>query len=133
MKRPDRQQLPLARAVMTSRVNRQPDGGYFSVPVATINMVAARDQRDRTSRQFRYGVATGSTVTVTIHHRVDAAVMEMPQRASVVPALANGTVTITAKASADAAGNKRYATHQSNGVNSWLVPSTVFGSPPGRR
>ncbi|WP_289680097.1 Ig-like domain-containing protein, partial [Escherichia coli] len=80
------------------------------------------------------GAATGSTVTVTIGTNTFTTVLDASGNwsvgvpASVVSALANGTVTINASVT-DAAGNSGSATHQVT-VNTGL-PSITFNAISG--
>ncbi|OSK91169.1 putative RTX family exoprotein [Escherichia coli B367] len=95
-----------------------------SVPVVTINTVAGDDVINATEHAQAQiisgsatGAATGSTVTVTIGTNTFTTVLDASGNwsvgvpASVVSALANGTVTINASVT-DAAGNSGSATHQ---------------------
>ncbi len=94
-----------------------------SVPVVTINTVAGDDVINATEHAQAQiisgsatGAATGSAVTVTIGTNTFTTVLDASGNwsvgvpASVVSALANGTVTINASVT-DAAGNSGSATH----------------------
>ncbi|HCP8697032.1 TPA: Ig-like domain-containing protein [Escherichia coli] len=109
-----------------------------SVPVVTINTVAGDDVINATEHAQAQiisgsatGAATGSTVTVTIGSTTFTTVLDASGNwsvgvpASVVSALANGTVTINASVT-DAAGNSGSATHQVT-VNTGL-PSITFNA-----
>ncbi len=106
-----------------------------SVPVVTINTVAGDDVINATEHAQAQiisgsatGAATGSTVTVTIGTNTFTTVLDASGNwsvgvpASVVSALANGTVTINASVT-DAAGNSGSATHQVT-VNTGLLTIT---------
>ncbi|QCZ33166.1 Ig-like domain-containing protein [Escherichia fergusonii] len=95
-----------------------------SVPVVTINTVAGDDVINATEHAQAQiisgsatGAATGNTVTVTIGTNTFTTVLDASGNwsvgvpASVVSALANGTVTINASVT-DAAGNSGNASHQ---------------------
>ena len=112
-----------------------------SVPVVTINTVAGDDvinATERTQAQIisgsATGAATGSTVTVTIGTNTFTTVLDASGNwsvgvpASVVSALANGTVTINASVT-DAGGNSGSATHQVT-VNTGL-PTITFNTISG--
>ncbi|HBC1641745.1 TPA: Ig-like domain-containing protein [Escherichia coli] len=112
-----------------------------SVPVVTINTVAGDDvinATERTQAQIisgsATGAATGSTVTVTIGTNTFTTVLDASGNwsvgvpASVVSALANGTVTINASVT-DAGGNSGSATHQVT-VNTGL-PTITFNAISG--
>ena len=112
-----------------------------SVPVVTINTVAGDDVINATEHaqaqiisDSATGAATGSTVTVTIGTNTFTTVLDSSGNwsvgvpASVVSALANGTVTINASVT-DAAGNSGSATHQVT-VNTDL-PSITFNAISG--
>ncbi|MDA6995521.1 Ig-like domain-containing protein [Escherichia coli] len=112
-----------------------------SVPVVTINTVAGDDVINATEHAQAQiisgsatGAATGSTVTVTIGTNTFTTVLDASGNwsvgvpASVVSALANGTVTINASVT-DAAGNSGSATHQVM-VNTGL-PSITFNAISG--
>ncbi|HFE8900952.1 TPA: Ig-like domain-containing protein [Escherichia coli] len=112
-----------------------------SVPVVTINTVAGDDVINATEHAQAQiisgsatGAATGSTVTVTIGTNTFATVLDASGNwsvgvpASVVSALANGTVTINASVT-DAGGNSGSATHQVT-VNTGL-PSITFNAISG--
>lgn len=111
-----------------------------SVPVVTINTVAGDDVINATEHAQQIisgsatGAATGSTVTVTIGTNTFTTVLDASGNwsvgvpASVVSALANGTVTINASVT-DAAGNSGSATHQVT-VNTGL-PSITFNAISG--
>ena len=112
-----------------------------SVPVVTINTVAGDDVINATEHAQAQiisgsatGAATGSTVTVTIGTNTVTTVLDASGNwsvgvpASVVSALANGTVTINASVT-DAAGNSGSATHQVT-VNTGL-PSITFNAISG--
>ncbi|MHC8782088.1 BapA-related adhesin SiiEA [Escherichia coli] len=112
-----------------------------SVPVVTINTVAGDDVINATEHAQAQiisgsatGAATGSTVTVTIGSTTFTTVLDASGNwsvgvpASVVSALANGTVTINASVT-DAAGNSGSATHQVT-VNTGL-PSITFNAISG--
>ncbi|HHP7733054.1 TPA: BapA-related adhesin SiiEA [Escherichia coli] len=112
-----------------------------SVPVVTINTVAGDDVINATEHAQAQiisgsatGAATGSTVTVTIGSSTFTTVLDASGNwsvgvpASVVSALANGTVTINASVT-DAAGNSGSATHQVT-VNTGL-PSITFNAISG--
>ena len=112
-----------------------------SVPVVTINTVAGDDVINATEHAQAQiisgsatGAATGSTVTVTIGTNTFTTVLDASGNwsvgvpASVVSALANGTVTINASVT-DAAGNSGSATHQVT-VNTGL-PSITFNAISG--
>ncbi|EMV5397523.1 BapA-related adhesin SiiEA [Escherichia coli] len=112
-----------------------------SVPVVTINTVAGDDVINATEHAQAQiisgsatGAATGSTVTVTIGTNTFTTVLDSSGNwsvgvpASVVSALANGTVTINASVT-DAAGNSGSATHQVT-VNTDL-PSITFNAISG--
>ena len=109
-----------------------------SVPVVTINTVAGDDVINATEHAQAQiisgsatGAATGSTVTVTIGSSIFTTVLDASGNwsvgvpASVVSALANGTVTINASVT-DAAGNSGSATHQVT-VNTGL-PTITFNA-----
>ncbi|MEF4830887.1 Ig-like domain-containing protein [Escherichia coli] len=109
-----------------------------SVPVVTINTVAGDDvinAAEHAQAQIisgsATGAATGSTVTVTIGSNTFTTVLDASGNwsigvpASVVSALANGTVTINASVT-DAAGNSGSATHQVT-VNTGL-PTITFNA-----
>ncbi|HCP1393232.1 TPA: Ig-like domain-containing protein [Escherichia coli] len=112
-----------------------------SVPVVTINTVAGDDVINATEHAQAQiisgsatGAATGSTVTVTIGSSTFTTVLDSSGNwsvgvpASVVSALANGTVTINASVT-DAAGNSGSATHQVT-VNTGL-PTITFNAISG--
>ncbi len=112
-----------------------------SVPVVTINTVAGDDVINATEHARAQiisgsatGAATGSTVTVTIGSSTFTTVLDASGNwsvgvpASVVSALANGTVTINASVT-DAAGNSGSATHLVT-VNTGL-PSITFNAISG--
>ncbi|WP_161983445.1 Ig-like domain-containing protein [Escherichia albertii] len=112
-----------------------------SVPVVTINTVAGDDVINATEHAQAQiisgsatGAATGSTVTVTIGTNTFTTVLDASGNwsvgvpASVVSALANGTVTINASVT-DAAGNSGSATHQVT-VNTGL-PTITFNAISG--
>ncbi|WP_163366935.1 BapA-related adhesin SiiEA [Escherichia coli] len=112
-----------------------------SVPVVTINTVVGDDVINATEHAQAQiisgsatGAATGSTVTVTIGTNTFTTVLDASGNwsvgvpASVVSALANGTVTINASVT-DAAGNSGSATHQVT-VNTGL-PSITFNAISG--
>ncbi|EHS3410892.1 Ig-like domain-containing protein [Escherichia coli] len=112
-----------------------------SVPVVTINTVAGNDVINATEHAQAQiisgsatGAATGSTVTVTIGSSTFTTVLDASGNwsvgvpASVVSALANGTVTINASVT-DAAGNSGSATHLVT-VNTGL-PSITFNAISG--
>nr|WP_248694862.1 Ig-like domain-containing protein [Escherichia coli] len=112
-----------------------------SVPVVTINTVAGDDVINATEHAQAQiisgsatGAATGSTVTVTIGSSTFTTVLDASGNwsvgvpASVVSALANGTVTINASVT-DAAGNSGSATHQVT-VNTGL-PTITFNAISG--
>ncbi|HEL6000196.1 TPA: Ig-like domain-containing protein [Escherichia coli] len=112
-----------------------------SVPAVTINTVAGDDVINATEHAQAQiisgsatGAATGSTVTVTIGTNTFTTVLDASGNwsvgvpASVVSALANGTVTINASVT-DAAGNSGSATHQVT-VNTGL-PSITFNAISG--
>ncbi|HIA7930862.1 TPA: BapA-related adhesin SiiEA [Escherichia coli] len=112
-----------------------------SVPVVTINTVAGDDvinAMEHAQAQIisgsATGAATGSAVTVTIGTNTFTTVLDASGNwsvgvpASVVSALANGTVTINASVT-DAAGNSGSATHQVM-VNTGL-PSITFNAISG--
>ncbi|EIF5988133.1 Ig-like domain-containing protein [Escherichia coli] len=112
-----------------------------SVPVVTINTVAGDDVINATEHAQAQiisgsatGAATGSTVTVTIGTNTFTTVLDASGNwsvgvpASVVSALANGTVTINASVT-DAAGNSGSATHLVT-VNTGL-PSITFNAISG--
>ncbi len=112
-----------------------------SVPVVTINTVAGDDVINATEHAQAQiisgsatGAATGRTVTVTIGSTTFTTVLDASGNwsvgvpASVVSALANGTVTINASVT-DAAGNSGSATHQVT-VNTGL-PSITFNAISG--
>ncbi|WP_334645460.1 BapA-related adhesin SiiEA [Escherichia marmotae] len=112
-----------------------------SVPLVTINTVAGDDVINATEHAQAQiisgsatGAATGSTVTVTIGTNTFTTVLDASGNwsvgvpASVVSALANGTVTINASVT-DAAGNSGSATHQVT-VNTGL-PSITFNAISG--
>ena len=112
-----------------------------SVPVVTINTVAGDDVINATEHAQAQiisgsatGATTGSTVTVTIGTNTFTTVLDASGNwsvgvpASVVSALANGTVTINASVT-DAAGNSGSATHQVM-VNTGL-PSITFNAISG--
>ncbi|WP_115747045.1 BapA-related adhesin SiiEA [Escherichia coli] len=112
-----------------------------SVPVVTINTVAGDDvinATEHTQAQIisgsATGAATGSAVTVTIGTNTFTTVLDASGNwsvgvpASVVSALANGTVTINASVT-DAAGNSGSATHLVT-VNTGL-PSITFNAISG--
>ncbi|MBB2274076.1 Ig-like domain-containing protein [Escherichia sp. 94.0001] len=109
-----------------------------SVPVVTINTVAGDDVINATEHAQAQiisgsatGAATGSTVTVTIGSNTFTTVLDSSGNwsigvpASVVSALANGTVTINASVT-DAGGNSGSATHQVT-VNTGL-PTITFNA-----
>ncbi len=112
-----------------------------SVPVITINTVAGDDVINATEHAQAQiisgsatGAATGSTVTVTIGTNTFTTVLDASGNwsvgvpASVVSALANGTVTINASVT-DAGGNSGSATHQVT-VNTGL-PTITFNAISG--
>ncbi|BED23434.1 hypothetical protein VEE46_32020 [Escherichia coli] len=112
-----------------------------SVPVITINTVAGDDVINATEHAQAQiisgsatGAATGSTVTVTIGTNTFTTVLDASGNwsvgvpASVVSALANGTVTINASVT-DAGGNSGSATHQVT-VNTGL-PTITFNTISG--
>lgn len=112
-----------------------------SVPVVTINTVAGDDVINATEHAQAQiisgsatGAATGSTVTVTIGTNTFTTVLDASGNwsvgvpASVVSALANGTVTINASVT-DAGGNSGSATHQVT-VNTGL-PTITFNAISG--
>ncbi|HGT4487965.1 TPA: Ig-like domain-containing protein [Escherichia coli] len=112
-----------------------------SVPVVTINTVAGDDVINATEHAQAQiisgsatGAATGSTVTVTIGSSTFTTVLDASGNwsvgvpASVVSALANGTVTINASVT-DAGGNSGSATHQVT-VNTGL-PTITFNAISG--
>ncbi|HIC1612415.1 TPA: BapA-related adhesin SiiEA [Escherichia coli] len=112
-----------------------------SVPVVTINTVAGDDVINATEHAQAQiisgsatGAATGSAVTVTIGTNTFTTVLDASGNwsvgvpASVVSALANGTVTINASVTA-AAGNSGSATHLVT-VNTGL-PSITFNAISG--
>ncbi|GHL24256.1 hypothetical protein ECZU25_10690 [Escherichia coli] len=112
-----------------------------SVPVVTINTVAGDDVINATEHARAQiisgsatGAATGSAVTVTIGTNTFTTVLDASGNwsvgvpASVVSALANGTVTINASVT-DAAGNSGSATHLVT-VNTGL-PSITFNAISG--
>ncbi len=112
-----------------------------SVPVVTINTVAGDDVINATEPAQAQiisgsatGAATGSTVTVTIGTNTFTTVLDASGNwsvgvpASVVSALANGTVTINASVT-DAGGNSGSATHQVT-VNTGL-PTITFNAISG--
>ena len=112
-----------------------------SVPVVTINTVAGDDVINATEHAQAQiisgsatGAATGSTVTVTIGSSTFTTVLDASGNwsvgvpASVVSALANGTVTINASVT-DAAGNSGSATHQVT-VNT-VLPTITFNAISG--
>ncbi|WP_425535096.1 Ig-like domain-containing protein [Escherichia coli] len=112
-----------------------------SVPVVTINTVAGDDVINATEHAQAQiisgsatGAATGSTVTVTIGTNTFTTVLDASGNwsvgvpASVVSALANGTVTINASVT-DAGGNSGSATHQVT-VNTGL-PTITFNTISG--
>ena len=109
-----------------------------SVPVVTINTVAGDDVINATEHAQAQiisgsatGAATGSTVTVTIGSNTFTTVLDASGNwsigvpASVVSALANGTVTINASVT-DVGGNSGSATHQVT-VNTGL-PTITFNA-----
>ncbi|HDB9912089.1 TPA: Ig-like domain-containing protein [Escherichia coli] len=109
-----------------------------SVPVVTINTVAGDDVINATEHAQAQiisgsatGAATGNTVTVTIGSNTFTTVLDASGNwsvgvpASVVSALANGTVTINASVT-DAAGNSGSASHQVT-VNTGL-PTITFNA-----
>ncbi|EJE3885962.1 Ig-like domain-containing protein [Escherichia coli] len=109
-----------------------------SVPVVTINTVAGDDVINATEHAQAQiisgsatGAATGNTVTVTIGTNTFTTVLDASGNwsvgvpASVVSALANGTVTINASVT-DAAGNSGNASHQVT-VNTGL-PTITFNA-----
>ncbi|MBA8579876.1 Ig-like domain-containing protein [Escherichia fergusonii] len=109
-----------------------------SVPVVTINTVAGDDvinAAEHAQAQIisgsATGAATGNTVTVTIGTNTFTTVLDASGNwsvgvpASVVSALANGTVTINASVT-DAAGNSGNASHQVT-VNTGL-PTITFNA-----
>ncbi|EFG9834917.1 Ig-like domain-containing protein [Escherichia coli] len=113
----------------------------MSVPVVTINTVAGDDVINATEHAQAQiisgsatGAATGSTVTVTIGTNTFTTVLDASGNwsvgvpASVVSALANGTVTINASVT-DAGGNSGSATHQVT-VNTGL-PTITFNAISG--
>ena len=112
-----------------------------SVPVVTINTVAGDDVINATEHARAQiisgsatGAATGSTVTVTIGTNTFTTVLDASGNwsvgvpASVVSALANGTVTINASVT-DAGGNSGSTTHQVM-VNTGL-PTITFNAISG--
>ncbi|EFM7984761.1 Ig-like domain-containing protein [Escherichia coli] len=112
-----------------------------SVPVVTINTVAGDDVINATEHAQAQiisgsatGAATGSTVTVTIGTNTFTTVLDASGNwsvgvpASVVSALANGTVTINASVT-DAGGNSGSTTHQVM-VNTGL-PTITFNAISG--
>ncbi|MCZ8879992.1 Ig-like domain-containing protein [Escherichia albertii] len=112
-----------------------------SVPVVTINTVAGDDvinAAEHAQAQIISGSATGaetgSTVTVTIGTNTFTTVLDASGNwsvgvpASVISALANGTVTINASVT-DAGGNSGSATHQVT-VNTGL-PTITFNAISG--
>ncbi|ABB60634.1 hypothetical protein SDY_0423 [Shigella dysenteriae Sd197] len=112
-----------------------------SVPVVTINTVAGDDVINATEHAQAQiisgsatGAATGSTVTVTIGTNTFTTVLDASGNwsvgvpASVVSALANGTVTINASVT-DAGGNSGSTTHQVT-VNTGL-PTITFNAISG--
>ncbi len=112
-----------------------------SVPVVTINTVAGDDVINATEHAQAQiisgsatGAATGSTVMVTIGTNTFTTVLDASGNwsvgvpASVVSALANGTVTINASVT-DAGGNSGSATHQVT-VNTGL-PTITFNAISG--
>ncbi|AOV44631.1 type 1 secretion target domain-containng protein [Escherichia coli O157:H7] len=112
-----------------------------SVLVVTINTVAGDDVINATEHAQAQiisgsatGAATGSTVTVTIGTNTFTTVLDASGNwsvgvpASVVSALANGTVTINASVT-DAGGNSGSATHQVT-VNTGL-PTITFNAISG--
>ncbi|HCQ1793263.1 TPA: Ig-like domain-containing protein [Escherichia coli] len=112
-----------------------------SVPVVTINTVAGDDVINATEHAQAQiisgsatGAATGSTVTVTIGTNTFTTVLDASGNwsvgvpASVVSALANGTVTINASVT-DAGGNSGSAIHQVT-VNTGL-PTITFNAISG--
>ncbi|MDZ6860226.1 Ig-like domain-containing protein [Escherichia coli] len=112
-----------------------------SVPVVTINTVAGDDVINATEHAQAQiisgsatGAASGSTVTVTIGTNTFTTVLDASGNwsvgvpASVVSALANGTVTINASVT-DAGGNSGSATHQVT-VNTGL-PTITFNAISG--
>ncbi|MGI1615122.1 Ig-like domain-containing protein [Escherichia coli] len=112
-----------------------------SVPVVSINTVAGDDVINATEHAQAQiisgsatGAATGSTVTVTIGTNTFTTVLDASGNwsvgvpASVVSALANGTVTINASVT-DAGGNSGSATHQVT-VNTGL-PTITFNAISG--
>ncbi|EOT8307950.1 Ig-like domain-containing protein [Escherichia coli] len=112
-----------------------------SVPVVTINTVAGDDVINATEHAQAQiisgsatGAATGSTVTVTIGTNTFTTVLDASGNwsvgvpASVVSALANGTVTINASVT-DAGGNSGSTTHQVT-VNTGL-PTITFNTISG--
>ena len=112
-----------------------------SVPVVTINTVAGDDVINATEHAQAQiisgsatGAATGSTVTVTIGTNTFTTVLDASGNwsvgvpASVVSALAKGTVTINASVT-DAGGNSGSATHQVT-VNTGL-PTITFNAISG--
>nr|WP_262411065.1 Ig-like domain-containing protein [Escherichia albertii] len=113
----------------------------LAAPVVTINTVAGDDVINATEHAQAQiisgsatGAATGSTVTVTIGTNTFTTVLDASGNwsvgvpASVVSALANGTVTINASVT-DAAGNSGSATHQVT-VNTGL-PTITFNAISG--
>ena len=112
-----------------------------SVPVVTINTVAGDDVINATEHAQAQiisgsatGAVTGSTVTVTIGTNTFTTVLDASGNwsvgvpASVVSALANGTVTINASVT-DAGGNSGSTTHQVT-VNTGL-PTITFNAISG--
>ncbi|MGO0450423.1 BapA-related adhesin SiiEA [Escherichia coli] len=112
-----------------------------SVPVVTISTVAGDDVINATEHAQAQiisgsatGAATGSTVTVTIGTNTFTTVLDASGNwsvgvpASVVSALANGTVTINASVT-DAGGNRGSTTHQVT-VNTGL-PTITFNAISG--
>ncbi|EEU0258243.1 Ig-like domain-containing protein [Escherichia coli] len=112
-----------------------------SAPTVTINTIAGDDVINATEHAQAQiisgsatGAATGSTVTVTIGTNTFTTVLDASGNwsvgvpASVVSALANGTVTINASVT-DAGGNSGSATHQVT-VNTGL-PTITFNAISG--
>ncbi|ORT33011.1 adhesin, partial [Escherichia coli] len=113
----------------------------LAVPVVTINTVAGDDVINATEHAQAQiisgsatGAATGSTVSVTIGTTTYTTVLDASGNwsigvpASVVSALANGTVTINASVT-DAGGNSGSTTHQVT-VNTGL-PTITFNAISG--
>ncbi|EMB0769817.1 Ig-like domain-containing protein [Escherichia coli] len=114
-----------------------------SVPVVTINTVAGDDVINATEHAQAQiisgsatGAATGSTVTVTIGTNTFTTVLDASGNwsvgvpASVVSALANGTVTINASVT-DAAGNSGSATSAAGNTASSQANLLVDSGLPG--